>query len=410
MKISGSNINTPDSLVVEYISKHGRVVHPKVIYDTDKEGPLKGLKNGDRQYLVDFTGGRNMGSFHILDGSRIRVNYSGQKKICGRCYSTASSCPGDAIARSCEVNQGAKISLVDHMKNYWEEIGFKPADFKLVEVEAADCDDIFEDLPIKENEKFTPKHKQSSNRVPEGTVCSGLAIKNLPPQITEPDLFAFLVSMGLPEDCDSLKLIRSDRNTAVDVEVLDNDSCFNLIKNTHEKKFFNRTVYCRGVRNLFSPTKEDKRREDQIDESESEGCGLNSENRVNQQIVSPRSKEDAHRAKKVRQAQNKIEKLKHIKPTVKKQQATTGNDPVHDNEFEFEELDTFTASSLTGSKFFKHSPVSENKKDALSAQQSKKRPSESPQNPKDRKVRSRSISSKPKETEASRPSCTQPTK
>ena len=44
VKISGLNINTPDSLVVEYISKHGRVVHPKVIYDTEKEGPLKGLK------------------------------------------------------------------------------------------------------------------------------------------------------------------------------------------------------------------------------------------------------------------------------------------------------------------------------------------------------------------------------
>ena len=52
VKVSGLNLNTPDSLVVDYISKHCRVVSPKVIYDTDKEGPLKGFKNGNRRFLV----------------------------------------------------------------------------------------------------------------------------------------------------------------------------------------------------------------------------------------------------------------------------------------------------------------------------------------------------------------------
>ena len=54
------------------------------------------------------------------------------------------------------------------MKNYWEEIGFKPADFKLDDVEASDCDDNLEDLPIKENKKFALKHKKP---------YSGLAMK-----------------------------------------------------------------------------------------------------------------------------------------------------------------------------------------------------------------------------------------
>ena len=63
------------------------------------------------------------------------------------------------------------------MKNYWEEIGFKPADFKLDDVEAADCDDNLEDIPIKENKKFALKHTKPSNRVPEDTVYSGLAMK-----------------------------------------------------------------------------------------------------------------------------------------------------------------------------------------------------------------------------------------
>ena len=71
VKISGLNFNTPDSLVKEYLNKHGLVVSTKVIYETDKEGPFEGLHNGDRRYLVDFTNGRNMGSFHLLDGARI---------------------------------------------------------------------------------------------------------------------------------------------------------------------------------------------------------------------------------------------------------------------------------------------------------------------------------------------------
>ena len=43
--------------------------------------------------------------------------------------------------------------------------------------------------------------------------------------------------MGLPKDCDIRKIIKSDRNTAGDVEVLDNNSCLNLIKDVHEKSF-----------------------------------------------------------------------------------------------------------------------------------------------------------------------------
>ena len=47
--IQGLNLNTPDSLVIEYLAKHGKVVHNKVIYETIKEGPLKGIKNGNRK-------------------------------------------------------------------------------------------------------------------------------------------------------------------------------------------------------------------------------------------------------------------------------------------------------------------------------------------------------------------------
>ena len=50
---------------------------------------MKGIKNGDRKYLVDFTGGINLGSYHIVDGARVTISYSGQFKKCGRCQKTA---------------------------------------------------------------------------------------------------------------------------------------------------------------------------------------------------------------------------------------------------------------------------------------------------------------------------------
>ena len=77
VSVRGLDLNTPDTLVMEYLNKFGRVTKNDVVYDIEKEGLLKGLKNGDRKYIVDFTDGTNMGTFHILDGAHIQVSYSG---------------------------------------------------------------------------------------------------------------------------------------------------------------------------------------------------------------------------------------------------------------------------------------------------------------------------------------------
>ena len=49
---------------------------------------------------------------------------------------------------------------------------------------------------------------------------------------------------------------RNKKNTAVDVENIDDENSKELIKNLHEKVFFNQKVYCRGLRLLESPEKE----------------------------------------------------------------------------------------------------------------------------------------------------------
>ena len=43
------DFDTPDSLVIDYLNRHDRVMNDKVIYEKDKDGPFKGLFNGNRK-------------------------------------------------------------------------------------------------------------------------------------------------------------------------------------------------------------------------------------------------------------------------------------------------------------------------------------------------------------------------
>ena len=147
--IKGIHLNTPDTLLFTYLSHFGKLDSQKVVYDFVKDGPLQGLKNGDRKYKMDFTGGRNMGTFHLVDGANVMVNYAGQRKTCGRCHSDSRSCLGGGWARSCEQRAGVKVDLREHMKQLWLSIGFSPANF-----EDKDASDNVTELDVHSN--FTP--------------------------------------------------------------------------------------------------------------------------------------------------------------------------------------------------------------------------------------------------------------
>ena len=100
--VKNLDIDTPDNIVISYLNYFGRVVRPEVIHCKYSEGPFKGLMNGNRKYFVDFRGRINMGSFHLIEGSRVQVSYSGQQRTCARCHETASICVGSGIASACE--------------------------------------------------------------------------------------------------------------------------------------------------------------------------------------------------------------------------------------------------------------------------------------------------------------------
>ena len=177
--VTGLMFNTPDSFVMEYLGKFGNVVSKEVIYDKYKDGPFKGKFNGDRKYSVDFSSrDRAMGSFHIVDGSRVKVFYPGNKKTCARCHNTSDVCPGEGIAKQCELKKGTKILLVDHMKKLWNEIGFKPNDFVLddnIEVATGSGDAV-----IKDARSFSPHITRIDPSTKDIEKYDGVTIKNFP--------------------------------------------------------------------------------------------------------------------------------------------------------------------------------------------------------------------------------------
>ena len=141
VKIDGLDFNTPDSFVIDYLNKFGMVLNNAVVYTKYNAGPFKGKFNGERRYQVDFTkSNRQMGTYHIIDGSKVRVFYRGNSKTCGRCHKVASSCPGEAVARNCKAGGGIQVFLSDHMKEVWSEVGFVPMTFELDEDDKTEDD------------------------------------------------------------------------------------------------------------------------------------------------------------------------------------------------------------------------------------------------------------------------------
>ena len=83
MRLVGLYFNTPDSLISDYVNQFGiKLVNTSPSMDTYKEGPWKGQLNGDRVYQAEVHSQKlPMGSYHILDGARVKVIYPGNSRI-----------------------------------------------------------------------------------------------------------------------------------------------------------------------------------------------------------------------------------------------------------------------------------------------------------------------------------------
>ena len=276
--VTGLEFNTPDTFVMEYLAKFGTVITSSVIYDRYKEGPFHGKYNGDRKYQVDFTKSSvSMGTFHIIDGSRVRIHYPGNKKTCGRCHQTSETCKGSAVAKDCESNGGVRMELVNHMRNLWSLVGFQPQNFQLNLVN--DKTELTNDATIKENNKFSPKIDRPKPTEEDKNKYNGVSIKNFPKEIKKEDIIEFLKSRGLPADFSSDN-IEVGTHGNVEVDVLSSVQCQELIEKIHfvetRTTFFGKPIYCRATRNL-TPEKPAEEVYDNVEDSKEAAAVENDE-------------------------------------------------------------------------------------------------------------------------------------
>ena len=251
--ISGLNINTPDSFIFTYVAFFGKMHSHKVIYDREREGPLAGIKNGDRRVMVDFTGAKGMGTYHLMDGEAVTVNYSGQRRTCGRCHQDSRSCPGGGWARRCEEMATPRIDLKDHMKQLWGEVGFKPDSFELAEGSG----EIIEEDIEKEAKSFTPPPRAKPSQAAKERF-TGVQVRNFPLQVDMGEVMELLEENGLPKGMkDNVKFFKKKRNSGVDIESLSTEVINKMIENLDKKVSIwdQKLLHCVGATTL-SPTKQ----------------------------------------------------------------------------------------------------------------------------------------------------------
>ena len=106
VSVKGVHPNTREEVVLEYLAKFGKVVSNKVIYSVYTDGPLRGMRNGDRNYKIEIKPGTLLGSYHVIDGHKVNMKYPGQQQTCARCLEPASKCKGKGLARKCELEGG----------------------------------------------------------------------------------------------------------------------------------------------------------------------------------------------------------------------------------------------------------------------------------------------------------------
>jgi hypothetical protein len=258
VSIIGLDFNTPDTFVIEYLSKFGIVKSKSVIYSKFEEGPFKGKFNGERRYQVDFSGSRrHMGTYHLIDNSKVRVFYRGNMKTCGRCHKFARDCAGGGLARECDAGGGQRVMLSEHMRRLWIEIDFVPSSFALDSENVQDVtDNIINDAPVLNDKKFPSNFARQEPSENEIEKCDGITVKNIPLTVDEKGVWTFLINYGLPLDhgIENVRMNRGDRNTWVvinglkpeDIKLIHNSLHFPITK----QKFFDSPIYCKPLRNL----------------------------------------------------------------------------------------------------------------------------------------------------------------
>ena len=249
-----------------------------------------------------------MGTYHFLDGARVRIFYRGNEKTCGRCHEPARSCPGKGMARDCDSAGGPRVNLADHMRKLWGQIGFQPASFTLP---TGDDTSDQNDKPIAEKSRF---HRNENPKVFTEDVMEkfvGMTIANINLEVSDENVKKF-ISEYVSEEIDEkeIDVVRDQRKVTVTISKTLNantikEAMSKINFNDCKEKFFGRPLYCRPLRNI-TPEKVSSKDSGNISPTAKTGATPKIPGLVEESSENSSAKKAA---KKERQKQRKAEEL-----------------------------------------------------------------------------------------------------
>ena len=241
VQVFGLHPDTKDETVIRYLNAHGKVnPNEAVTYAVYPGAPgtslLAGKRNGNRIYSMVIK--RNMGSVHIIDGERVSIKYSGQRRTCNRCHNDADNCPGKAIAKNCTAT---RIPLSQYMLAYWQSIGFNP--------EPVDNNDVDEDESeysenIKTSDQAPKTYPKVSLDSETNNKYGGVVIKGFSKEVDLEGVLNEIKAAGLPEDFgkEDLQTVERGNSLTIYIHDLRPECCINLIDNLNGQVVDNCTI------------------------------------------------------------------------------------------------------------------------------------------------------------------------
>ena len=232
VKMSWLDLETPDELVMHILSFFGK---PKsnIKYCTMKEEDgdselaklLNNIPNGERQIWMELN--TSLPSYAVIDGRRVKIWHTGQKRTCARCNQEAVKCPGNANARECEENGGIKTNTNEMWMKLLQEVSYQ-------EWDGEETKQVIDETVEDETEP--------SNSLSE---CDGIVLSNIEESVEEKaikDLLKVECNVDVPD----VKVEKTGKNGRSRLIIgLTVSSISHVCKKLNKKLFGGKIIHCK---------------------------------------------------------------------------------------------------------------------------------------------------------------------
>ena len=147
------------------------------------------------------------------------------------------------MARRCQAACGVKVEFSDYIMGLWHKIGYVPGELEVAAVYDDHGEDVDPATSSSSNQtggSFTP-----AKIISDPDKFQGVIVKHFPKDTDHGVIMEFLIMSGLPEEKKEAVLIK--QNGSVTIKDIDNSVCKTMIVNIHNKKHFDKKLFCNGI-------------------------------------------------------------------------------------------------------------------------------------------------------------------